>query len=48
METAMDWQNRTLAPVYPIVYMDAVHFKVRQEHKIVNIELTLWKALIDN
>lgn len=33
--TAIAWQNRTLGEVYPIVYMDAVHFKVRDEHRIV-------------
>jgi transposase-like protein len=36
METAVAWQNRSLDPVYPIVYMDALYFKVKEEHKIVN------------
>lgn len=36
METAIAWQNRSLDPVYPIVYMDALYFKVKEEHKIVN------------
>ena len=36
METAIAWQNRALDPIYPIVYMDAIHFKVREEHQIVN------------
>lgn len=36
METAIAWQNRALDPVYPIVYMDAIHYKVRDEHQIVN------------
>ncbi|URZ01088.1 IS256 family transposase [Clostridium felsineum] len=35
MNAAAEWQNRMLDPVYPIVYMDAVHFKVRDEHRIV-------------
>lgn len=35
MDTAIAWQNRTLEDVYPIVYMDAIHFKVREEHRIV-------------
>ena len=35
MGSAAQWQNRTLNEIYPIVYMDAVHFKVREEHKIV-------------
>ena len=35
MVAAAEWQNRMLDPVYPIVYMDAIHFKVRDEHRIV-------------
>ena len=30
-----EWFNRTLDPVYPILFLDAVHFKVRQENRIV-------------
>ena len=30
-----EWQNRPLESVYPIVFIDAVHFSVRQEHQIV-------------
>jgi transposase-like protein len=30
------WQNRPLAAVYPIVYLDALHLKLRREGKIVN------------
>ncbi|MEY8765077.1 MULTISPECIES: IS256 family transposase, partial [Clostridium] len=36
MDTALAWQNRTLDPMYPIVYMDALYFKIRDEHRIVN------------
>ena len=35
MVTGKEWFNRTLDPVYPIVFMDAVHFKVREENKRV-------------
>ena len=31
-----EWQNRPLDRVYPIVYLDAIFFKVRQENRIVN------------
>lgn len=31
-----EWQSRPLERVYPIVYLDAIHFKVRQENRIVN------------
>lgn len=30
-----EWFNRNLDPVYPIVFLDAVHFKVKQENRIV-------------
>src|ERR671933_828103 len=30
------WQNRALAPIYPIVYLDAIHLKVRRDGKVVN------------
>ncbi len=33
---AAEWQNRMLDKVYPIVYMDAIHFKVREDNKIVS------------
>ena len=31
-----EWQNRPLAAIYPVVYLDAVHFKVREGGKIVS------------
>jgi transposase-like protein len=30
------WQNRPLATVYPIVYLDAIHLKLRRESKVLN------------
>jgi putative transposase len=42
MDTALVWQNRVLDAVYPIVYMDAVYFKVREEHQIVNRAAYVW------
>ena len=32
----LEWQNRPLERVYPIVWMDALHFKVRIEGKVVS------------
>lgn len=32
-----EWQNRALASVYPIVYLDAIHIKLRHEGKVENI-----------
>lgn len=29
------WQNRPLEPVYPFVFMDAIHYKVKEDHRYV-------------
>lgn len=31
-----EWQNRPLCPLYAVVYLDGVHFKVHESGKIVN------------
>ena len=30
-----EWQSRPLAPVYPFVFMDCIHYKVREEGRIL-------------
>jgi putative transposase len=30
------WQNRPLASVYPIIYLDAIHLKIRRDGRVVN------------
>lgn len=30
-----DWRNRALDSVYPIIYLDAIHYKVKEEGKVV-------------
>jgi putative transposase len=30
------WQNRPLARIYPIIFLDAIHFKLRKDHKVDN------------
>ncbi len=30
-----EWQNRSLESIYPIVFMDAMHFKVREEGRVI-------------
>lgn len=35
MDDAKDWYSRTLDSFYPVVFMDAIHFKVREEDHIV-------------
>ena len=36
MPTVTKWQSRPLDKIYPIVYLDAIHFKVRKDNKVVN------------
>lgn len=31
-----EWRNRPLEAVYPIVFLDAMHFKVREEGKVIS------------
>jgi len=31
-----EWKNRPLEKVYPIIYLDCIHYKVRQDWKIIN------------
>lgn len=33
---AKEWQNRPLEAVYPIIFMDAIHYKVKQDNRIIN------------
>jgi putative transposase len=33
---AKEWQNRPLAEIYPIVFFDAIHYKVRENGKVVS------------
>ncbi len=36
IEDVQNWQQRPLEPVYPVVWLDAIHFKVKQDNKIVS------------
>ena len=29
------WQNRALDPIYPFVFMDAIHYKVKENHQYI-------------
>lgn len=35
-EQVIEWQNRPLDPVYPIVYLDCIVVKVRQDNHVIN------------
>ncbi|WP_086476517.1 IS256 family transposase [Arenibacter amylolyticus] len=36
LEDIKSWQNRPLEDVYPIVWIDAIHYKIRHEGKVVS------------
>ena len=36
LPTIAEWQSRPLERVYPIVFLDAIHFKVRKENRIIS------------
>ena len=36
IDLAKQWHNRPLEPVYPIVFFDAIHYKVTSEGKVAN------------
>ncbi len=31
-----EWKNRPLEPVYPFIFLDAIHYKVREDGQIKN------------
>lgn len=31
-----EWQNRPLEEYYPFIFMDAIHYKLRENHQIIN------------
>ena len=45
VEAAAEWQSRELNEIYTIVYMDAMHFKVRDDNKIVSKAAYICMAL---
>ncbi len=36
LDMAKEWQSRPLAEIYPIVFFDAIHYKVRKDGKIIS------------
>jgi transposase-like protein len=36
-----EWQSRPLAEIYPIVYLDAIHIKMRQKGRVENVAVHL-------
>ena len=40
-----EWQNRPLAALYPIIYLDALHLKLRREGRIENVAVYIALAV---
>jgi putative transposase len=40
-EQVIEWQNRPLDPVYPIVYLDGFVIKVRHDNRVINKSIYL-------
>ncbi len=36
IEQVVEWQSRPLDPIYPIVYLDCIVVKIRQDKKVIN------------
>lgn len=41
LDTVIEWQNRPLDPVYPIVYLDCIVLKIRQNKSVINKSMYL-------
>jgi len=36
LEDIQEWQNRPLEDIYPIIWIDAIHYKIRHEGKVIS------------
>lgn len=45
IQDVIEWQNRPLEPVYPIVYLDCIVVKVRQDKRVINKSIYLALAI---
>lgn len=36
MEQVIEWQNRPLDAIYPIVFLDCIHIKIRHDKRVIN------------
>jgi putative transposase len=41
LENVVEWQNRPIDPVYPIVYLDCIVLKIRQNKSVINKSMYL-------
>ncbi len=45
MEQVVEWENRPLDAVYPIVYPDCIVLKVRQDSRVINKSVFLAQGI---
>ena len=45
MEDVLAWQNRPLDPVYPVLYLDCIVVKVREDKRVINKSVFLALAI---
>ena len=45
MESILEWQNRPLDPVYPIIFLDCIVIKVNQDKRVINKSVYLALAI---
>ena len=45
IEEVNEWQNRTLDSIYPIVYLDCIVVKIRQDNRVINKAVFLALAI---
>ena len=36
LEDIQQWQNRPLEDIYPIIWIDAIHYKIRQDNQVIS------------
>jgi putative transposase len=41
MERVVEWQNRPLEPLYPLVYLDCIVLKIRQDKRVIRKSMYL-------
>ena len=48
IQTVKQWQARALESIYPIVWLDAIHYKIREDGKVLgNAVYTILGVNID-
>lgn len=46
IDQVVEWQSRPLDPVYPIVYLDCIVVKIRQDKQVINKAIYLpWASI---